>query len=935
MTQVPAELLLGLGNGAVFGALALALVLTYRSSGVLNLATSAIALYAAYTFAFLRQGQLFIPIPGPRATVSIGSPLGTGPALAISLAAATAVGLLSYLLIFRPLRHSPPAVGFVASVGLLAIIQGVIAARVGTGVVSVGPIFPVKTLTLSGMPVTSDRLYLGATITVIAVALAVAMRFTRFGLATRAAAETEKGAVVTGISPDRIAVANWAISSLIAGLAGILIAPIVPLQPVAYSLFIVPALAAALLGQFSAIAPAVIGGLAIGMVQSWISFLQAEHPALPQTGLQETVPLVLIFVLLAVRGRSLPGRGALITHTLGRAPRPRTIGVPAVAGVVIGVAAIFATQGQYRAALVTSLITGMICLSLVVVSGYTGQISLAQLTLAGTSGFLLSTATTSWGLPFPVAPLVAALITTGIGLILGAVVLRARAMALAVVTLAFAVAVEAFWFDNSSLNGGLNGAPVRPPTLFGLNLGPGAGTVRPAFAIMCLAVLTVVAVSVALLRRSRLGGAMLAVRANERSAAAAGINVRLVRLAAFGIGAFIAGLGGDLITYQQTIVPAASFTALGGIGLFATAYLAGVTSVSGGLLGGILTSGGLVFVFLTNVVSLGSWYDVVTGILLILTVIFYPEGLARGFHQIAERWPWRRGPVPAQATAQAAAIMPVPVRGAAGGGLADRAALLSVRSASVHYGGVAAVSAVSLDVPAGAIVGLIGPNGAGKTSLMDAISGFAVMSGDVIFAGRPVGHLQPHQRVLRGLGRTFQGIELYNDLSVEENVSVGDQSRRRGGRDLSGLFALLGLGELRARPVAELSHGQRQLVSIARALAGGPSLVLLDEPAAGLDSRESQWLAGRLRDIRASGVSMLLVDHDMNLMLGLCDVLYVIDFGSLIASGTPADVRGNEKVIRAYLGSTHATTAQGSPPAASERARMPGRGAGPAPLEAP
>jgi ABC-type branched-subunit amino acid transport system ATPase component len=430
---------------------------------------------------------------------------------------------------------------------------------------------------------------------------------------------------------------------------------------------------------------------------------------------------------------------------------------------------------------------------------------------------------------------------------------------------------------------------------------------------MCLAVLTVVAVSVALLRRSRLGGAMLAVRANERSAAAAGINVRFVRLAAFGIGAFIAGLGGDLLTYQQTIVPAASFTALGGIGLFATAYLAGVTSVSGGLLGGIVASGGLVFVYLNNVVSFGSWYDVITGLLLVLTVIFYPEGLARGFHKIAGRWQWPRGPVPAQATAGAASL--VPVRGAADGGLAGRAPLLSVRNASVHYGGVAAVSAVSLDVPAGAIVGLIGPNGAGKTSLMDAISGFAAMSGDVIFAGRPVGHLKPHQRVLRGLGRTFQGIELYNDLSVEENVSVGDQSRRRGGRDLSGLFAMLGLSKLRAKPVAELSHGQRQLVSIARALAGGPSLVLLDEPAAGLDSRESQWLAARLRDIRASGVGMLLVDHDMNLMLGLCDVLYVLNFGSLIASGTPANVRGNEKVISAYLGATHATSAQGSPPA--------------------
>jgi ABC-type branched-subunit amino acid transport system ATPase component/branched-subunit amino acid ABC-type transport system permease component len=929
MTQIPAQLLIGVGNGAVFGALALALVLTYRSSGVLNLATSAVALYAAYTFAFLRQGQLFIPVPGLPALVSVGGPMAIGPAMVIALAAATALGLVSYLLIFRPLRHSPPAAGFVASVGVLAVIQGVVAARVGTGVVSVGPIFPSSTLTIGGFPVTSDRLYLGATIIVIAAALALGLRFTRFGLATRAAAETEKGAVVTGLSPNRIAVSNWVISSLIAGLAGVLISPIVPLQPVAYSLFIVPALAAALLGQFSAIAPTVVAGIAIGMIQSWITFLQAEHPGLPQTGLQQMVPLVLIFVLLAARGRSLPGRGTLITHTLGRAPRPRTVAVPAAVGIVAGVAAIVATQGQYRAALVTTLITAVICLSLVVVTGYTGQISMAQLTLAGTSGFLLSTATTSWGLPFPIAPLVAALITTCIGLVLGLVTLRSHGMTLAVVTLAFAVAVEAFWFDNSSLNGGLNGAPVRPPTLFGLNLGPGTGTVRAAFAIMCLVVLVLVAVSVALLRRSRLGGAMLAVRANERSAAAAGINVRAVRLAAFGIGAFIAGLGGALLTYQQTVVPAASFTALGGIGLFATAYLAGVTSVSGGMLAGILADGGLLFVWLNSLVNLGSWYDVTTGVLLIVTVIFNPEGMAHGLHKIAERWQPKRAAAPAPAGPAAPA--PAPAGGAARDGRQPGGPVLSVRNASVHYGGVAAVSDVSLEVPPAAIVGLIGPNGAGKTSLIDAISGFAAMTGDVIFAGDSVVRLKPHQRVQHGLGRTFQGIELYDDLSVEENVAVGDRTRRRGGRDLSGLFATLGLDGLRTRPVAELSQGQRQLVSIARALAGGPSLLLLDEPAAGLDSRESAWLAERLRDIRVSGVSMLLVDHDMNLMLGLCDVLYVLDFGSVIASGTPEQVRADEKVIGAYLGTTYGSAGRSSPPAPDQQPER----VHPAPQEAP
>jgi ABC-type branched-subunit amino acid transport system ATPase component len=327
------------------------------------------------------------------------------------------------------------------------------------------------------------------------------------------------------------------------------------------------------------------------------------------------------------------------------------------------------------------------------------------------------------------------------------------------------------------------------------------------------------------------------------------------------------------------------------------------------VLGGILTGGGLLFVLLEKAVSFGSWYDVITGILLMVTVITNPEGLARGIHAIGSRWRVRgRGrELPAAPAVPHRPAGAVPHRQA--GAVPHRQEtsaepLLSVRSASVRFGGVTAVGDVSLDVPAGAIVGLIGPNGAGKTSLMDAITGFAPMRGEIVFAGRPIAGLKPHQRVRQGLGRTFQGIELYNDLSVAENVAVGDHSRG-GGRDLDGLFALLGLDEVRERPVAELSQGRRQLVSIARSLAGAPDLVLLDEPAAGLDSLESAWLAERLQDVRASGVSILLVDHDMNLMLSSCDFLYVLDFGSVIASGTPAEVRADDKVISAYLGAAH------------------------------
>jgi ABC-type branched-subunit amino acid transport system ATPase component len=229
---------------------------------------------------------------------------------------------------------------------------------------------------------------------------------------------------------------------------------------------------------------------------------------------------------------------------------------------------------------------------------------------------------------------------------------------------------------------------------------------------------------------------------------------------------------------------------------------------------------------------------------------------------------------------------------------------------------VAAVKDVSLEVPEGSIVGLIGPNGAGKTTLIDAMSGFAPSRGIVALDGRRIDGLKPYERIRAGLGRTFQGIELWNDLSVKENIGVGlaasagrPDHADPGADALGRVLDILGLGAVADRPTGELSQGQRQLVSIARALIGQPKVLLLDEPAGGLDSTESLWLADRLRDIRSAGVTVLLIDHDMGLVLGLCDRIHVLNFGSIIASGAPAAIRADRAVAEAYLGSTHAELA--------------------------
>jgi ABC-type branched-subunit amino acid transport system ATPase component/ABC-type branched-subunit amino acid transport system permease subunit len=909
--------LLGLGSGGVFAALALALVITYRASGVVNFATGAMALYVAYTYAGLRRGELLVPIPGLPKTVDLGQELAFWPAVALSMVIAAALGALLYVLVFRPLRDAPQLAKAVASLGVLVVIQGVLAIRQGTNTVSVAAIFPVERWEFGSVIVLSDRFYLALTVVLLALALSAGFRYTRFGLLTRATAETQTGAYVSGVSPDRIALLNWMISAMVAGLAGILIAPVNPLTPVTYTLFVVPALAAAVVGKFQHIVPIVAAGLAIGMLQSEALSLAADHSWLPQTGAAELVPLIVILVALVVVGAGMPARGGLVRQPLGRAPRPRSLLVPTIVGAAVGLLALVLTAGTWRAAVIGTFIAAVIGLSLVVVTGYAGQVSLAQLALAGTAAYSLSTLTEDWGVPFPFAPILAALVATAIGVVVGLPALRTRGLTLGVVTLALAYAIEAVWFRNSDIVPS-SGARVTPPSMFGIDLGIGAGQEFPRieFGLVCLVTLVLVAVGVAALRRSTLGSAMLAVRANERSAAAAGVNVVRVKVLSFALAAFIAGLGGSLLAYRRGVVTFDSFTAIGGLSLLSTAYLAGITSVWGGINAGILASSGITFIALDRWVDLGAWFHVISGVLLIVTLIKNPEGIAAAGHELADRWArWKASrrageaeverPTVATVETPAVAAVEMPAVEHAGG------ATLRVDHLTVRYGGVVAVNDVSLRVDGGQVVGLIGPNGAGKTSVIDAVTGFAPAKGSTELGGRRIDSLAPHARVRAGLARTFQSLELYDDLSVEENVSVAASGGRQADRRAAVARALesVGISALRDRPAGDLSQGERQLVSIARACVADPAVLLLDEPAAGLDTEESTLLGERIRAICTTGTAMLLVDHDVNLVLSVCDHVYVLDFGAVIAEGPPDAIRADRAVADAYLGTMHDTEA--------------------------
>ncbi len=245
-------------------------------------------------------------------------------------------------------------------------------------------------------------------------------------------------------------------------------------------------------------------------------------------------------------------------------------------------------------------------------------------------------------------------------------------------------------------------------------------------------------------------------------------------------------------------------------------------------------------------------------------------------------------------------------------------ALLQTNGLTVTYGGLNANANIDLEVHAGQLVGLIGPNGAGKTTFIDAITGFTKpSSGTIRFDDEVINDLAPHQRAHRGLTRTFQSLELFEDLTVRDNLLVAAE-RPRWHSFIKDIFwptrktvldeqvnwalEVLRLGDLGDRLPQDLSHGQRKLVGVSRALAAKPKLLLLDEPAAGLDTAESQILGSHLRDFLTHGISVFLIDHDMGLVLNVCDYIYVLDFGVIIAEGTPAEIRSNPAVITAYLG---------------------------------
>ncbi|MGY1810973.1 ABC transporter permease [Blastococcus sp. SYSU D00669] len=627
---------LGLGLGAVYVGLATGLLLVYRATGIINFAQGAMAMWGAYVFARLvDDGELVLPI----GTLYFPEPPGVLVSLLIGLVNAFLLGVLAHYLVFRPVRRAPALAQVVVSIGLMVSLQALAVIRFGPNSLHVESFLPTDDIEIGGVELPIRELAMAGIMVALAALVWAYLRFSHSGRATRAAAENERGAVLMGFSADRLSLIALVLGTLVSTVGVMLGGSLTGLSPTNYTLLVVPALAVVLIARLESIWLGVAGALGLGIFQSELSLLSTRDwwPTWAQSGLDQVLPFLVVMVILFVFGKRLPARGSLQSVRLPDVAIPRFVPWKAAVLVLVAVLALVLLSPTYRFGLTTSLIVAMLALSYVIITGYLGQISLAQSAFAGAAGFTLSKLTTAWDVPFPLAILVCALVAAALGMLVALPAFRIRGVQLAIVTIAAALAIERFVFDNYSLTPA-TGNPIGRPTLFGLDFAVRSGRdlSRLTFSLMVLAVLVLVVLLFVRIARGDTGRAFLAVRANERAAASVGIDVRRTKLIGFGLSAFIAGIAGCLIGYSQGQLSAESFSVVVGLNVLAVAYLGGITSFGGAIVAGILGPLGLVYTALHQWFDLGNAYALITGIGLILTAILNPSGIAgETRHQVA------------------------------------------------------------------------------------------------------------------------------------------------------------------------------------------------------------------------------------------------------------------------------------------------------------
>ena len=550
----------------------------------------------------------------------------------------------------------------------------------------------------------------------------------------------------------------------------------------------------------------------------------------------------------------------------------------------------------------------LVCLGLVLLTGVAGLTSFGQAAFVGIGAYSTAWLTLNTGLSPWLTLFIGLGLTAASALILALLTLRMSGHYLPLATIAWGLSLY-YLLGNIDALGKYDGLlGIRGLSLFGWDIGQGRGFFALTWTLVVLA-----ALAITCLLDSRAGRAMRSLRTGTLMAEAMGVSTLRYKITIFLIAALLASLSGWLLAHFQRTVNPSPFGLKMGIEYLFMTVVGGVGYVWGALTGALLTKllEDQLQVLLPQLIGTSGSYEVIVfGIVLVLMLKYLPDGLwsfvERRLPRAARKVDWA-----------AAADLPERAKPARG------ELVLDVQAIRKEFGGLVAVNDISFQLHAGQIVGLIGPNGAGKSTTFNLVTGvLSLTRGEVVFRGEKIGGLRSREIAARGMSRTFQHVKMIPDMTVLENVALGAHLRGARGvvsamarfnrdeekqlfREAQRQLERIGMGDFLHEQAGNLAMGQQRLMEIARALCSDPALLLLDEPAAGLRHKEKKALADVLRQLRAEGMSILLVEHDMDLVMDVCDHLVVMEFGTYLTQGTPAEIQQSPAVRAAYLGTDH------------------------------
>jgi len=886
-------LIFGVTSGSVYALIGLGLVLTYKVSNLLNLAHGALATAAAYTFyALHEQHHIAWPIA---ALISV---LGCGLVFGLVLER-----------IANGLEGADLALKIVATVGVLLVILGICPIAFGDFPVQVQPYLPVHQVHLFGVFVTVDKLIIVALAALSTIALYAFFRLSRLGKSMRAVVDNPRLLSLAGTNPTSVRRAAWIIGSCFATLSGtLLVETLGSVDASAMTALVIQAFAAAALGSFTSLPLTYVGGLLIGVAASVTQKLVATSQDSLVTAIPAAMPFLILFLLMLVMPRArLAVRSAVPRKIHNRWSAPRRV---QVVGAVVGLAFLAAvpTWAGYRLGSWTAMLTFTILfLSVGLLVRTSGQVALCHATFAAIGAVAFSHLAHGVGISWIPALLLAGLAAVPVGAIVAIPAIRLSGVFLALATMGFGLLAQSMFYSSDLMFGTATTGIVMPlPHLSWLTVDTATGFYYVVLTITVIAALVVVAVV-----RSRLGRLLAAMADSPRALTTSGASVNATRLIVFCISAYLASIAGALYGVYLSAPSGLSFDP------FSSATFVTLIVIMAGRApwNALLAAAGYSLISAYwNPSGITNYLQIAFGGTAILMALYPPPGLPGPVRAWIDRLGGRADRAQLGTTSQPAE----PNRSSR----RVRPSELVIRDLTVRFGGITAVHGLKLVAPSGRITGLIGPNGAGKTTTFNACSGLVrPSSGQVLFAGRDVSRADPARRARLGLGRSYQHIELWDSLTVAQNVAVGLEaglagrnairqlvSRRRDRREIDAAVVdaiqLCGLQAEADLTVASLSTGKRRLVELARCLGGSFSVVLLDEPSSGLDQYETDAFARILRRVvDERGLGILLVEHDMRLVMDICEHIYVLDFGEEIFQGTPAEVAGSVIVRDAYLGS--------------------------------